>query len=605
MAALALAAALAGLPAGGAAGDIRVRAYVEPAGRVVDTEPLTLMVAVEGSDLPDVSIRDLPRLVNLRVLNGPSKSTSASFEMQGTEIRRSSSVTLRYTLLPEGPGPAEIPPIAVQLGSEVRRTEAIRLQVERGVTAPPPGGGRRARPGRMAEGREAAGPGVVFLKAETSASEVWVRQPVPLTVTLYASGADIRGFSWMGFPSFSSFWVEEVPGDANADRYQADVEGRSYNAFPVLRRILIPTSPGEATIDPFAAQLQLRRSSGDPFEDFFMGGGSAVLIRKTDPVHLRVRPLPESGKPPDFSGAVGSFKIRAALDRTDAQVNDAVALKVTVEGDGSLQSAAAPRLDAPQDLKVFEPKITDSVSTSGGKLRSVRTWEWVLVPLAPGDVRIPAVRFPYFDPAAAVYREARGEPMLLAVRRSDRPTEGPVARGAVEAQRRDLAFIKPLRGKLSIGRPRLDRRASFMALLVLPLILSPVLIGVRRYRTRLSQDRGLVRARRARRLARKRLDATGHRIGVGDAAAFHEAVARALVEYVADRFDRSPAGLTYDVADELLAARGVDLAARSRFRSCLEACDFARFVPEAGTASRKTETLKEARAIVDLLENAL
>ena len=88
-------------------------------------------------------------------------------------------------------------------------------------------------------------------------------------------------------------------------------------------------------------------------------------------------------------------------------------------------------------------------------------------------------------------------------------------------------------------------------------------------------------------------------------AAFHEAVARALVEYVADRFDRSPAGLTYDVADELLAARGIDLAARRRFRSCLEACDFARFVPDAGTSSRETEILKEAREIVDLLEGEL
>jgi hypothetical protein len=604
-AALALVAMLGALLPAGAAGDVRVRAYVEPAGRIVDTEPVILTISVEGSDVPDVSVRELPRLVNLKVINGPNKSTSSSFEMQGMQIRRSSSVSLRYTLLADGPGPAEIPPIAVHLGSEVRQTEAIRLQVERGMTGPASGGGRAPRPVRPEEGRGGGGPAAVFLKAEAGTSEVWLRQAVPLTVTLYAAGTDIRGFSWMGFPSFSNFWVEEVPTDANAERYQADVGGRNYNAFPVLRRILVPTSPGEATIDSFGAQLQVRRTSGDPLEDFFMGGGSAMLVRKTDPIRLRVRPLPEAGKPADFSGAVGSFKLRATLDRAEAQVNDAVALKVTVEGDGSLQSATPPRLDSPPDLKVFEPKITDSVSTSGGKLRSVRTLEWVLVPLAPGDVRIPAVRFPYFDPAAGGYREARGEPMLLAVRRSDRPTEGPVARGAVEAQRRDLAFIKPLRGKLSVDRPGLDRGGWFVTLLVLPLVLAPVLIGVGRYRSRLSQDRGLLRAKRAKGLARKRLKAAEHRMGGGDTAAFHEAVARALVEHVADRLDRPPAGLTYDVADEMLAAKGVDVALRRRFRACLETCDFARFVPESGTEARKAEILKEAREIVDLLESAL
>jgi hypothetical protein len=82
-------------------------------------------------------------------------------------------------------------------------------------------------------------------------------------------------------------------------------------------------------------------------------------------------------------------------------------------------------------------------------------------------------------------------------------------------------------------------------------------------------------------------------------------VARALVEYVADRFDRSPAGLTYDVADELLVARGVDAALRLRYRTCLETCDFARFVADSGGAERKAQTLEEARQIVDHLEKAL
>ena len=87
-----------------------------------------------------------------------------------------------------------------------------------------------------------------------------------------------------------------------------------------------------------------------------------------------------------------------------------------------------------------------------------------------------------------------------------------------------------------------------------------------------------------------------------DSAAFHEELARTLVEYVADRFNRPPAGLTYEVADELLSSRGVQPELRRRFRSCLESCDFARFVPAAGLSERRTESLDQATGLIDELE---
>ena len=77
------------------------------------------------------------------------------------------------------------------------------------------------------------------------------------------------------------------------------------------------------------------------------------------------------------------------------------------------------------------------------------------------------------------------------------------------------------------------------------------------------------------------------------------------MSYVADRFDRSAAGLTYDAADDLLASHGVEEELRGRFRRCLEACDFARFVPSSGSADRRSEILAQAEVLVDELESSL
>jgi hypothetical protein len=86
--------------------------------------------------------------------------------------------------------------------------------------------------------------------------------------------------------------------------------------------------------------------------------------------------------------------------------------------------------------------------------------------------------------------------------------------------------------------------------------------------------------------------------------AFHEDVAGALVAYVADRANRSAAGLTYDQLDDILAAKGVPEPSRRRFRSCLETCDFARFVPDSGRPQAVADLVAEARAILRALEDA-
>ena len=129
-------------------------------------------------------------------------------------------------------------------------------------------------------------------------------------------------------------------------------------------------------------------------------------MRKTRAWTVKVKPLPEEGRPDDFTGVVGSYRLRVTADRSEAAVNEAIVLRATVEGEGSLHGIPPPALDAPADLKVFEPKSDESSTVRDGKVYSKKTWEWVLVPLAPGELTAPRVRFPYFDFHAGKYAVA-------------------------------------------------------------------------------------------------------------------------------------------------------------------------------------------------------
>jgi hypothetical protein len=292
------------------------------------------------------------------------------------------------------------------------------------------------------------------------------------------------------------------------------------------------------------------------------------------------------------------------VDRDHARVDDAVAVRATIEGEGSLQSVKPPYLAEPPGVKLFEPKVTESIQRITGKMLSRKTWEWILVPLGPGELQIPDLEFAYFDPATASYQTLQSGEIMLTVERGDGETDPTALRGEIRMQRRDLAYIKPLRGQLAQRHPRAHELQLFQLALFAPLALTPLMILLGRRRSRLRRDQGLSRARRAGSRARRNLQSIGKRVDQLESAAFHEEVARTLVEYVADRFNRSPAGMTYELAEDLLAATGVEDETRRRFRSCLETCDFARFVPSAAKTERRAEVLTEARQIVDRLEQS-
>jgi hypothetical protein len=163
--------------------------------------------------------------------------------------------------------------------------------------------------------------------------------------------------------------------------------------------------------------------------------------------------------------------------------------------------------------------------------------------------------FSFFDPDSGSYRQLIAEIPELTVRRGSGTGEAIASRGEIQANTKDIAFLKMRRGRLEEAKPPLHRTGVFVALLALPLLLAPAGIAYGRRRERFLRDHGFARARRAAR--RPRRGSTGPRTGRrSPPTAFHEEVAGALVDYVADRANRPASGLTYDQLDDILAAKG-------------------------------------------------
>ena len=569
---------------------IDVLAYIQPASGITDVTQVRLVVEISGVRNPQVGDPQIGELQNLRMLrNRPSVEQSTSI----ANGRVSSSYRLSYVLLPEQAGSALIPALEIVVNGKTYTTDPIRFDVSSSPKRPPSSG--------AADDGSGSSGNVVFAESKLSATEIWVGEPVLATASVYST-LRVHDIALAEVPAFSQFLATSVPVDINAESTRAEIGGRGYAVYPVRRDLLIPLGPGSYEIDPYTIQVKVQ-SRRDVFDLFARG---TAVMRRTEPLTLTVKSLPPNA-PAGFGGAVGRFEFSARLDRDEAAVNDAVALSVTVTGEGSLQTIDPPRWEAPAGVKVYDPESSLETDMRNGRLFSRKSWEWVLVPLAPGDIDLGALEFVSFEPRAGAYRTDHADPLRLAV------VEGeglPIAsmspdRSVISLDQKDIAFIKPLRGDaLAYPAPRLHQRSWFLSLAFMPLFWVPFFVWLGRRRDLLQRDLGLARARRAKRRARRALRAIRKNTAQEDAAAFHEEIARTLVGYVGDRLNRAPSGLTYELADELLAGRGIEETLRQRFRTCLETCDFARFVPATAKSERRAEVLAEATALIDALERA-
>jgi hypothetical protein len=240
------------------------------------------------------------------------------------------------------------------------------------------------------------------------------------------------------------------------------------------------------------------------------------------------------------------------------------------------------------------------VQPFGAGLTGEKTFEYVLIPRAPGDREIPEITMGYFDERAGAYRTASTDPLRLEV--SGVAAEG--VRGGVELLREDIRFIR----LTSDGLEPTNRTMfgpMFWIVALLPLVGVGGSLALRRHLDLLQGDVAYARGRRASRLARKRLT-EARRLAQGtDVRSFYAEVARALRGLVADRLNLSEAGLQSAELVERLAARGVPPATVAEVRACLEHCDVQRFAPPGTDPQEKSRFLERVGALMTALDKAV
>jgi len=560
----------------------------------------TLSGSGGGSDFRPPSFNDF------LTLSGPNRSDN----MQIINGSVSSSVSYGYILQPRAEGKFTIGPASIKYNGRELRSQPILIEVTKG--APP------SKQGQKQADNTDIGKQIgdnLFLKVTVDKPRLYQGEQLTATYKIYTRIA-VMNYGITKVPSLTGFWSEDLEVPKQLQLTTEVVGGKQYRVGILKKVALFPQRSGSLSIDPMetecVVQVQTKRRSNDFFDQFFndpfFGNVQQVKYKvQSEPMKVAVLPLPSSGVPKGFAGAVGKFSMEAWLDKRQTKANEPVTLRVKISGTGNLKLLEAPALNVPPDLEKYDPKISDNVTKQGDRISGSRTFEYLLIPRHPGDQKIPPFQFAYFDIEGKSYVSLSSPEFLLTV---EKGTENATAAASgiskedVKLLGEDIRFIKS-------GQVQLRRRGEifpgsfvFYAASIFPVVAFFGFFFYLKRREKVMGNAVMLRNRRARKVVRQRLIEAKKFLDGKKREEFYAEASRALWGYIGDKLGIPPADLSTEAVKTSLDGRGIAAETVSKLLSTIENCEYARFAPSSDAGQMET-VYNEAAALISSIEDQL
>ena len=585
--------------------------------KVFTGEAFVFQIQVSGHDRPEEP--DLSHVSDFQVefLGGQQNNSSAITIINGKmtkKVRR--GYVFSYRLTPRQTGNLRIPPIAVEAGGETARTQAVSI--------------RAAKPAQVDD-----------FKFELRLSEktCYVGQPVKLTGIWYI-GRKVKEFAVnLSVLNDARFTVADwdMPVDpAKKDRYlqvplgkektigiqeRRQLDGKTYTAVR-FEKILIPREPGTFTLPEstlsFLAVTGYRTPRGNSAIDDFFGNFRQAVTKKfvipSNTPEINVRPLPESGRPANFSGLVGKYEISAQASPTRIKVGDPITLTLRVSGPDYLDPVKAPVLN--KQPGVAENFKIPSEMAPGAINNGAKVFTQTLRAKTAAVKAIPPIALPYFDAETGTYKKAETDPIALDVEATRivtaRDAEGKAAPSGtvqteLEAWGRGIAYNYEDLSVLSDQSAGLDRwhlSPLWLAWLAgLPLLYAAAFL-VMAYRRRQLADPAANRRRRAYAALKrelKHLDTSGPDAEKSAGSGVLEALRR----YLAKKLNLPPGALTVNEIEAALRRHQVDAAVIDSIRDIFNTCEAIQYAGVESIDDSPAALADRAMQTAGILERSL
>ncbi len=511
-----------------------------------------------------------PSFQDFTVVGGPNTSVS-NYWSNG---KRSFTKTYSYFLSPKKQGSFTVKQAQIEIDGQVYKTFPIIIKVTKAIEKPKDPND----PAYIASQK-------IHLVAEVSKTSPYLNESITVLYKLYVApniAANILGDKQT--PQYEDFWNQNI--EVRAFRPQnAKFKGEDYRYVILKKVVLYPQKTGKLKLEPYVINLNIDvpTSRYDIFGNRIVRKVQQSITSSTRIVN--VKPLPEEGKPADFKGAVGDFNFSVTASKSSLDAGESLQTKVRVSGKGNLKLFELPKITVPSSLEVYEPEHKENVRTNLAGMQGEILDVYTIVPQYKGKYPLPEVSFSYFDPKAKTYKRLTSEQLVIDVVNGPSSVNTDTAsnntvntnKQAVTTNSSTFSFIKTNATWISKKEQSFFLSNIFWLLFLLPFLLIPLAIFVRRNQEKRNADIVGNKRRKADRLAKKYL--SDAKKALGKKEAFYIALEKAFHNYLKAKLHIETSDFNKEKIQSLLTERNVDLTVVSEFISILENCELARYTP--------------------------
>ncbi|NQU34789.1 MAG: protein BatD [Bacteroidetes bacterium] len=560
-----------------------------------------------------------PNFGSLQVLSGPSTSTNSSVQYVNGKMTQSYSMTYTYIVQATQEGEVVISPATATVDRKQVQSNSIKIQIIN--TTGSQQGNTSANTNNKTKDPGVLQDDDVYIKASVSNANPFIGEQVILTYKIYTR-VPVSNLMVKKLSSFQGFWSKSLLEENK--QYQQDTEiinGEEYVVAVINKFAVFPQKTGKLTIEPTemecTVQLRVqnkRKRGNDPFEDFFndqffnRNVKNISTIIKSNTIVVNVKSLPQEGKPMGFNGAVGDFIFSSRIDKTKLIANDALTLTYTISGKGNLELINIPNVKFPVDFESFDPKVTSDIKTNSTGISGKKKFEFLAIPRNGGDFEIMPILLSYFNPSDNKYHTLSSEKYNILVEKGEATSNGISYSSSAQEDIRfigqDIQHIKLLPFSFSEHGKYLFLSTTFFIFLLLPIVIMIILIIIVRRMDKLKSNVGLLKNRKANKVAKTRLRSAEKYMNAEDDKAYYDEIAQALWGYIADKFSLKQSELSIETVADMLKEKGVDELVTDSFINTLNNIEFARFAP--GDSSNKMASIyNESASAIMQAEKAL
>jgi len=523
-----------------------------------------------------------PNFGTAKIVSGPSQSSSTTI-ING---RQSSELSLTYMIMATQEGALNIGAASVRAGNKNLRSNTLQIAVKKEKKIDLTGKGELPD---------------VFVRLEIDAERAFTGQQILLDYRLYTS-VDLQNINIVSESEYEGFFFEPLRR-FNKNQTRQKFNGKDYITQLIRRVALFPQQAGTYEIE--ASQVSAQIVTGKRRSGFFSFNETTPVYLTTEPTTIKVESLP-TGAPPTFTGAVGDdFEVSVNIPRSSLTTDDAIALRMTIRGNGDIKRVQPPTLDLGDNFEVYEPKVLQEENYENrGELYGRKIVEYLVLPKKAGRFQLQA-DFGYYHPDSTKYQTAFAKTPSITVKQGTStgkkninisPSET-VADNALRPNKTTASFSE--KGSPFFGS------IFFWILTTLPFL---GFIGALFFKKKEAEKSnisvGEMKMREAVRVAREKLSTGNKYMEAGDSRAFYDEVQRAFLGYVGDKLQIPPAEMSKANVQQKLQDLKVSDSNIESFIKILKTCEMALFAGMDNSAAM-SETYQNAERVIVNIEDEL